>query len=79
MNIKFFKGRLGAEKFLTELESDVVPRKGDIVSVEDEYGSIVCWDVIHTLISYDKKFLKDGENHEVNVFLKRYIWPDEDF
>ena len=79
MNIKFFKGRLGAEKFLTELESDVVPRKGDIVSVEDEYGDIVCWDVVHTLISYDKEFLKDGENHEVNVFLKRYIWPDEDF
>lgn len=79
MNIKFFKGRLGEEKFLTELESDVVPRKGDIVSVEDEYGCIVCWDVIHTLISYDKEFLKDGENHEISVFLKRYIWPDEDF
>lgn len=79
MNIKFFKGRLGAEKFLAELESDIVPRKGDIVSLEDECGDIVCWDVIHTLISYDKEFLKDGENHEVNVFLKRYIWPDEDF
>ena len=79
MNVKFFKGRLGVEKFLTELESDVVPRKGDIVSLEDEWGDIVCWDVIHTLISYDKEFLKNGENHEVNVFLKRYIWPDEDF
>lgn len=79
MNIKFFKGRLGAEGFLTELESDVVPRKGDIVSLEDECGDITCWDVIHTLVSYDKEFLKDGENHEVSVFLKRYIWPDEDF
>ena len=27
MNIKFFKGRLGEESFLAELESDVVPRK----------------------------------------------------
>ena len=35
MNIKFFKGRLGKESFLTELESDVVPRKGDVVSFED--------------------------------------------
>ncbi len=79
MNIKFFKGRLGAEKFFTELESDVVPRKGDMVSLTDENGDVGCWDVIHTLISYDKKFLKDGENHDVSVFLKRYVWPDENF
>ena len=75
MNIKFFNGRLGEESFLAELESDIVPRKGDIVSFEDKNGDVECWDVIHTLISYDKEFLKDGENHEVNVFLKRYIWP----
>ena len=79
MNVKFFKGRLGEESFLTELESDVVPRKGDIVSLADENGDVGCWDVIHTLISYDKKFLKDGENYEISVFLKRYVWPDEDF
>lgn len=79
MNIKFFKGRLGEERFFAELESDIVPRKGDVVSLGDENGDVECWDVIHTLISYDKEFLKDGENHEVNVFLKRYIWPDEDF
>ena len=75
MNIKFFKGRLGEESFLTELESDVVPRKGDIVSFEDTHGYVECSDVIPTLISYERGFLKDGENHEVNVFLKRYIWP----
>ena len=79
MNIKFFKGRLGEESFLTELESDVVPRKGDVVSLEDKNGDIECWDVIHTLISYERGFLKDGENHEVNVFLKKYVWPDEEF
>ena len=79
MNIKFFKGRLGEEKFFTELESDVVPRKGDIVSFEDKNGDVECWDVIHTLINYERGFLKDGENHEVNVFLKRYVWPNEDF
>ena len=79
MNIKFFKGRLGEERFLTELESDVVPRKGDIVSFEDKNGGVECWDVIYTLISYERGFLKDGENHEVNVFLKKYVLPDEDF
>lgn len=79
MNIKFFKGRLGEESFLAELESDVVPRKGDIVSFEDKNGDVECWDVIHTLINYERGFLKDGENHEVNVFLKKYVWPDEDF
>ena len=40
MNIKFFKGRLGEESFLTELESDVVPRKGDVVSLEDKNGDV---------------------------------------
>ena len=75
MNIKFFKGRLGEESFLAELESDVVPRKGDIVSFEDKNGDVECWDVIHTLISYERGFLKDGANHEVNVFLKKSVWP----
>ena len=79
MNIKFFKGRLGEESFLAELESDVVPRKGDIVSLEDKNGDVECWDVIHTLISYDKQFFKDEENHEISVFLKRYVWHNEDF
>ena len=40
MNIKFFKGRLGEEIFLAELQSDVVPRKGDIVSFEDKNGDV---------------------------------------
>ena len=79
MNIKFFKGRLGEEKFFTELESDIVPRRGDMVSLVDENGDVGCWDVIHTLISYDKQFFKDEENQEISVFLKRYVWPNEDF
>ena len=75
MNIKFFKGRLGEESFLAELESDIVPRKGDIVSFEDKNGDVECWEVIHTLISYERGFLKDGEDYEINVFLKGYVWP----
>ena len=35
MNIKFFKGRLGDECLVTQLESDVVDRKGDRVSFGD--------------------------------------------
>lgn len=73
-NIKFYKGALGEEQFIREEKSKIIPRKGDIVGLEigDE---TTCFDVLATLINYDKEFLNDGEVHEVDVFLKEYVWP----
>lgn len=73
-NIKFFAGRLGAEKFILERPSDIIPSKGDIVGIGEE-----CWEVIHTVIDYGTEVIENGKVHEISVFLKRYIWPDEIF
>ena len=72
-NIVFFEGRLGREHLLCVQNSEIVPHKGDIVGLREE-----CWEVIHTVIDYETEAIENGKNYKISVFLKRYVWPDEE-
>ena len=66
--IRIFKGELGREKHITDIaDIDYPPNKGELIALDDEDEDV--WEVINVLHDYPK--------HEINVFVKRYIWPDE--
>lgn len=67
--IRMFEGELGHEKHITDINNyDIkyVPIKGELIAFDDDDD---VWEVINVLHDYP--------NHEMNVFVKRYIWPDE--
>lgn len=68
--IRIFEGELGREKNITDVDNfdiDYLPNKGELIALDDEDEDV--WEVINVLHDYPQ--------HEVNVFVKRYIWPDE--
>ena len=68
--IRIFKGELGREKHITDVDNfdiDYLPNKGELIVFDDDKPDV--WEVINILHDYPK--------HEINVFVKRYIWPDE--
>ena len=66
--IRIFKGELGREKHITDIaDIDYPPNKGELIVFDDDDDDV--WEVINVLHDYP--------NHEINVFVKRYIWPDE--
>ena len=66
--IRIFKGELGREKHITDIaDIDYPPNKGELIVFDDDKPDV--WEVINILHDYPK--------HEINVFVKRYIWPDE--
>lgn len=65
MNVKFYLGRFGEERFLFEdLYSKIVPEKSSFVFFDD-----VCYKVMYSMIDYD--------HNEYSVFLREAI--EEDF
>ena len=69
--IRIFEGELGREKHITDVDNfdiDYLPNKGELIVFDDDEDEDV-WEVINILHDYP--------NHEMNVFVKRYIWPDE--
>ena len=69
--IRIFEGELGREKHITDVDNfaiDYLPNKGELIVFDDDEDEDV-WEVINVLHDYP--------NHEMNVFVKRYIWPDE--
>lgn len=67
--IRIFEGELGHEKHIADINNyDIkyVPIKGELIAFDDDDD---VWEVINVLHDYP--------NHEMNVFVKRYIWPDE--
>ena len=67
--IRIFEGELGREKHITDVDNfdiDYLPSKGELIAFDDDDD---VWEVINVLHDYP--------NHEMNVFVKRYIWPDE--
>lgn len=67
--IRVFEGELGREKHITNIDNfdiDYLPNKGELIAFDDDDD---VWEVINVLHDYP--------NHEMNVFVKRYIWPDE--
>ena len=68
LKLKVFKGELGREKHITDIaDIDYPPNKGELIVFDDDKPDV--WEVINILHDYPK--------HEINVFVKRYIWPDE--
>ena len=68
--IRIFEGELGREKHITDINDDDIDFlliKGELIVFDDEDEDV--WEVINVLHDYP--------NHEINVFVKRYIWPDE--
>lgn len=68
--IRIFEGELGREKHIADIDNfdvDYPPIKGELIAFDDEDEDV--WEVINVLHDYP--------NHEINVFVKRYIWPDE--
>ena len=68
--IRIFEGELGREKHITDVDNfdiDYFPIKGELIAFDNEDEDV--WEVINVLHDYPK--------HEINVFVKRYIWPDE--
>ena len=70
--IRIFEGELGREKHIANanidnFDIDYLPNKGELIAFDDEDEDV--WEVINVLHDYP--------NHEINVFVKRYIWPDE--
>ena len=66
--IRIFKGELGREKHITDIaDIDYPPNKGELIVFDNDKPDV--WEVINILHDYPK--------HEINVFVKRYIWPDE--
>ena len=70
MSIKIFEGELGCEKYLTTLSTEctILPAKGELIAFEANDENDV-WEVINVLHDYNV--------NEINIFVKRYIWPDE--
>lgn len=69
--IRIFEGELGREKHIADIDNfdvDYLPNKGELIAFDDDKDEDV-WEVINVLYDYP--------NHEINVFVKRYIWPDE--
>lgn len=69
--IRIFEGELGREKHLIDLDDDNMgyfPNRGELISLEIN-GNYDVWEVINVLFDYTID--------EINVFVKRYIWPDE--
>lgn len=69
--IRIFKGELGREKHLIDIDGDAMgyfPNRGELISLEIDNNYEV-WEVINVLFDY----IID----EMNIFVKRYIWPDE--
>lgn len=67
--ISIFEGELGREKHIIDVDNsnmDYIPCKGELIAFDDDDD---VWEVINVLHDYP--------NHEMNVFIKRYIWPDE--
>lgn len=68
--IRIFEGELGREKHIANIDNfdmNYLPNKGELIALDDEDED--AWEVINVLHDYPK--------HEMNVFVKRYIWPDE--
>ena len=68
--IRIFEGELGREKHIADIDNfdvDYLPNKGELIAFDDEDEDV--WEVINVLYDYP--------NREMNVFVKRYIWPDE--
>lgn len=58
------------KKHITDIDNfdiDYLPNKGEFIVFDDDEPDV--WEVINVLHDYP--------NREVNVFVKRYIWPDE--
>ena len=69
--IRIFEGELGREKHIADIDNfdvDYLPNKGELIAFDDDKDEDV-WEVINVLYDYP--------NHEISVFVKRYIWPDE--
>lgn len=69
--IRIFEGELGREKHIADIDNfdvDYLPNKGELIAFDDDEDEDV-WEVINVLYDYP--------NHEISVFVKRYIWPDE--
>ena len=70
--IRVFEGELGREKHLIDIDDneyfDTRPIKGELIAF-DEDGIYDVWRIIDVLHDYDV--------NEINIFVERYIWPDE--
>lgn len=69
--IRIFEGELGREKHVTDINDDDIgyfPNRGELISFEID-GNYDVWEVINILFDYSI--------NEMNMFVKRYIWPDE--
>lgn len=68
--IRIFEGELGREKHIANIDNfdiNYLPNKGELIALDDEDEDV--WEVINILHDYPI--------NEINVFVKRYIWPDE--
>ena len=71
LKLKVFEGELGRETHITDINDDDIDFlliKGELIVFDDDEDEDV-WEVINVLYDYP--------NHEISVFVKRYIWPDE--
>ncbi len=69
LKLKVFEGELGREKHLIDIDDmGYFPNRGELISLEIDNNYEV-WEVINVLFDYTID--------EINIFVKRYIWPDE--
>lgn len=69
--IRIFEGELGREKHLADIDDyEWVshPNKGELITT-DAIDGRETWEIINILHDYTI--------NEMNIFVKRYIWPDE--
>lgn len=67
--IRVFEGELGREKHLIDIDdSEYRPIKGELIAFDGD-GTYDVWRIINILHDYDV--------NEINIFVERYIWPDE--
>lgn len=75
LKLKVFEGELGRENYLTELYIDTqefgAPSKGELMAFKGnkEDDDYTVWQIINVFHDYTVD--------EINIFVKRYIWPDE--
>lgn len=75
--IRVFEGELGREKHLIDIDDneyfDTRPINGELIAFVEDGVYDVCfynvWRIIDVLHDYDV--------NETNLFVERYIWPDE--
>ena len=68
MIINIFQGKLGNERFLKTIETNRIPRKNELISIEEQVDYLETYRVIDVLYEYTHV------DNTINLFVELYDW-----